>query len=875
MAVTPPYGQTDNTVVLPKGYTASQTPYNLSISSVSCAANTCTVTTSTPHGMSTGEWVHITGTGTDADVGPATISSGSQSGTTASLTASANVTFPNGANIFFEGSGLANIAGTFAAAGVSGASFTATVLESATRTFTCPTCTANYAVSITSTGASTFTYTKTGATGSASTGTVTGARMIPPAQGSTFVEPSFSSPPTIKVLANSSSATAGAGLELRPDHSTAVAVNADGTLMMLIPSSSGPEIWQISDSTLVRNAALGGQAAHARWDRVTPNKVWYRSGARLLYVTDIVASATGVEEHNFSSDGCLNIGISGPGTGTSDEGPGTTPGGRIALVCQTSTSPQTHDLIIYNTTTSSIEARYVTPVTGVGNVDYFHIIEKADGTLATIAAGVRWSNSGGTGGTLTNKSAAQSGGTVTVTGSGSDFTHISDGEKFRLFGCSDSDFNRLYTAASHTDTTVVATGTSVTATSATGCEVGTFGRGVVVFTKSGSTLVTNNILRWVGQHGQFGADAADEGIWVGALTNTGDSNGLCPTYDGGIISFKGNSADWTEAHATNNDSKVCLVDWTPLSGNSGAGIGISHVGWGVAATWSASSSGANGIESTLAATWDTSWYQRPGEGELSMFQLVDPGAVVPKHRLLHIRQHMGNDGAPRWSITPDGRYLAGSSYFRYETGGNRPLILFSDLTAWATGGIALTSISPEEGVQNTVVGVTLTGTGMDGANPDITVSGTGVTVSNLVQGGATSWTADFTIAAGAATGARTVTVTTDDGTSNTVTFSVTAAAAPTLSNIYPQNTCVQGTAVNINLSGANFDTSAVVAASGTGVTAAISFVSATLISATMTCAADATLGTRTVTVTTDAGASGTVSFIVLPKATVGYGHGVG
>lgn len=86
----------------------------------------------------------------------------------------------------------------------------------------------------------------------------------------------------------------------------------------------------------------------------------------------------------------------------------------------------------------------------------------------------------------------------------------------------------------------------------------------------------------------------------------------------------------------------------------------------------------------------------------------------------------------------------------------------------------LTSVGPASGVQGTNVAATLTGASFwDGAS--LAVSGSGVTVSNVAVGSATSITATFAIASDAAAGDRTVTVTTAGGTSGGQTFTVTDA----------------------------------------------------------------------------------------------------
>ena len=70
--------------------------------------------------------------------------------------------------------------------------------------------------------------------------------------------------------------------------------------------------------------------------------------------------------------------------------------------------------------------------------------------------------------------------------------------------------------------------------------------------------------------------------------------------------------------------------------------------------------------------------------------------------------------------------------------------------------------------------MTLTGTNfVTGAT--VAVSNPGVTVSGVAVVSATQITATFTIAANAATGAASVTVTTSGGTSPAVNFTVTAA----------------------------------------------------------------------------------------------------
>ncbi len=95
----------------------------------------------------------------------------------------------------------------------------------------------------------------------------------------------------------------------------------------------------------------------------------------------------------------------------------------------------------------------------------------------------------------------------------------------------------------------------------------------------------------------------------------------------------------------------------------------------------------------------------------------------------------------------------------------------------------LTLIAPTSGARGTAVPVTLTGTNLTGATA-VNVSGTGVTVSGITAT-STTVTATFTITGSATLSARTVSVTTPGGTSNTVTFTVVAgipALSPTTRN---------------------------------------------------------------------------------------------
>ncbi len=173
----------------------------------------------------------------------------------------------------------------------------------------------------------------------------------------------------------------------------------------------------------------------------------------------------------------------------------------------------------------------------------------------------------------------------------------------------------------------------------------------------------------------------------------------------------------------------------------------------------------------------------------------------------------------------------------------------------------LTSISPTSGVQGTNVPVILAGANF-AANSTVNVSGSGITVSNVVVVSATKITATFGIAANAATGGDSVTVTSAGQNSNGVTFTVNAPA-PTLTSISPPSGA-QGTNVPVALTGTNFAANSTVNVSGSGVTVSnVQVVSATQITAAFQIAANAPLGGYTVSVTSGGVNSNGVTFTVV------------
>ena len=187
------------------------------------------------------------------------------------------------------------------------------------------------------------------------------------------------------------------------------------------------------------------------------------------------------------------------------------------------------------------------------------------------------------------------------------------------------------------------------------------------------------------------------------------------------------------------------------------------------------------------------------------------------------------------------------------------------VTFTVTAAPTLTSINPTSGAQGANVPVTLTGTNF-AAGSSVNVSGSGITVSNVVVVSATQITATFGIASNATLGGDTVTVTAAGVTTNGVMFTVTAA--PTLTSVSPASG-VQGTNVPVTLTGTNFAANATVNVSGSGITVSnVVVVSATQITATFGIASNATLGGDTVTVTAAGATTNGVTFTVTAAPTL-------
>jgi hypothetical protein len=172
----------------------------------------------------------------------------------------------------------------------------------------------------------------------------------------------------------------------------------------------------------------------------------------------------------------------------------------------------------------------------------------------------------------------------------------------------------------------------------------------------------------------------------------------------------------------------------------------------------------------------------------------------------------------------------------------------------------LTSVTPNTGTRGSTVPVTLSGTNfVNGLTINVTRAGgggaSGVTVSTIVVVNPTTVTANFVIDPNASLnnqGVRALNVTVTEGgvTSGPQTFTISNPPVATLTSISPTSGA-RGAPVTVTLTGTNFTTAGTaINVSGSGITRTITSATPTQLIATFAIAPGATLGGRTVNVTT-------------------------
>ncbi len=183
-----------------------------------------------------------------------------------------------------------------------------------------------------------------------------------------------------------------------------------------------------------------------------------------------------------------------------------------------------------------------------------------------------------------------------------------------------------------------------------------------------------------------------------------------------------------------------------------------------------------------------------------------------------------------------------------------------------TGAPQITSLNPSTAKAGDTVNLTIAGTNLSGATAVNFASSSGIAVTNI-QSTATQVTCKVLINASATADTRTVTVTTAAGTSNSLTFTITATTVPQLTSLSPTSG-KQGATVSLTITGTNLSgATAVNFGSSSGITVSGIQSTATQVTCSVTIAASAATGSRSVSVTTPQGTSNMLNFTVTSAAT--------
>ena len=182
-----------------------------------------------------------------------------------------------------------------------------------------------------------------------------------------------------------------------------------------------------------------------------------------------------------------------------------------------------------------------------------------------------------------------------------------------------------------------------------------------------------------------------------------------------------------------------------------------------------------------------------------------------------------------------------------------------------TAAPGVSSISPGSAQTGSIVTLTFTGNTLS-ANAAITVTGTGVTVTPTTLVSPTLMTAIMTIDKAATPGPRTLSIGYGTTKVGQVTFTITAAS--TLASISPA-TALPASTTKVTFTGTGFATNSTAAISGSGVSiSALTYVSATQLTANFVVEANAPGGARNVTITSGQSTTAPVTFTVAPSPTL-------
>ena len=178
----------------------------------------------------------------------------------------------------------------------------------------------------------------------------------------------------------------------------------------------------------------------------------------------------------------------------------------------------------------------------------------------------------------------------------------------------------------------------------------------------------------------------------------------------------------------------------------------------------------------------------------------------------------------------------------------------------------IVSVIPDTASPGQVISnFTITGQNLAGVTAITFSPSTGITVGAIVAT-ATTVTAPLTVASNAPTGMRSVSVVSPAGLSNSLTFTV-AAAAPQIASLSPDSGTPGQVISAFTITGQNLaDVTAINFSPSSGITVTGLTATATSVTAQVTLAANAAAGARSVSVTSPAGTSNTLTFTVQSAA---------
>jgi hypothetical protein len=264
----------------------------------------------------------------------------------------------------------------------------------------------------------------------------------------------------------------------------------------------------------------------------------------------------------------------------------------------------------------------------------------------------------------------------------------------------------------------------------------------------GFTATAGNILVAIYSQEEYRASAFSDptnGTWNSTTSGTYSRVFWVP-----VVSTAQPVISWTQGGPCSLAQSVVFVELVPPAGTVSVDVQGQNV-----------SSLANAIHSCIVAALYN--YPTPTVGT-GFTELATAGALQSGN----VRHQIKLDAAASNSCAFSGPVAADTAVaFKVAVGGGSTP--------------TLTSITPSNGYVNSTQSIALVGTNLGGGSQDITISGSNVTVANKTYTSSTNWSADLVIGASATVGARTLTVTTVDG-STTIPFTVLARGSSTTTN---------------------------------------------------------------------------------------------